>query len=40
MAGSFAYPAVIQSSTGLIHVTYTWNREAIMHVVIDPARLP
>jgi predicted neuraminidase/lysophospholipase L1-like esterase len=40
MAGSFAYPAVIQSSTGLIHVTYTWNREAIMHVVIDPVRLP
>ncbi|MFM7244223.1 MAG: exo-alpha-sialidase, partial [Planctomycetaceae bacterium] len=40
MAGSFAYPAVIQSSDGLVHVTYTWNREAIAHVVIDPAKLP
>jgi len=40
MSGSFAYPAVIQSSDGLVHVTYTWNREAIAHVVIDPAKLP
>lgn len=40
MAGSFAYPAVIESSDGLVHVTYTWNREAIAHVVIDPAKLP
>ena len=40
MAGSFAYPAVIQSSDGLLHVTYTWNRETIAHVVIDPAKLP
>jgi predicted neuraminidase len=31
---------VIQSSDGLVHVTYTWNREAIAHVVIDPAKLP
>jgi predicted neuraminidase len=40
MAGSFAYPAVIQSSDGLLHVTYTWNRETIAHVVIDPEKLP
>lgn len=39
-AGAFAYPAVIQSADGLIHVTYTWNRETIAHAVIDPAKLP
>jgi predicted neuraminidase len=35
----YAYPAVIQASDGLVHVTYTWNRRRIKHVVIDPAKL-
>jgi predicted neuraminidase len=35
----YAYPAVIQARDGLVHVTYTWNREKIKHVVIDPAKL-
>jgi predicted neuraminidase len=37
--GEYSYPAIIQSGDGLVHVTYTWKRERIRHVVIDPARL-
>ena len=36
----YAYPAVIQSKDGLIHITYTWDRKLIKHVVIDPRNLP
>lgn len=38
--GEFSYPALIQSGDGLLHVTYTWKRERIRHLVIDPERLP
>lgn len=37
--GELSYPAVIQAADGHVHVTYTWKRERIRHVVLDPARL-
>ena len=35
----FSYPAVVQTRDGRVHITYTWRRERIRHVVIDPAAL-
>jgi len=38
-AGEYSYPAMIQANDGRVHVTYTWRRERIRHVVIDPAAI-
>lgn len=32
--GEYSYPSVIQDSGGLVHITYTWKRKLIKHVVI------
>ena len=37
--GEYSYPALIQARDGRVHVTYTWRRERIKHVVVDPARI-
>ncbi len=37
--GEHSYPAMIQSRDGLVHVTYTWKRERIKHVILAPAAI-
>lgn len=35
----YSYPSVIQTSDGMVHFVYTWRRQRIKHVVVDPAKL-
>jgi alpha-L-rhamnosidase len=35
----FSYPFVIQSEDGLVHITYTWKRKKVKHIIIDPKKI-
>jgi predicted neuraminidase len=35
----YSYPSVIQTKDGMVHIVYTWRRERIKHVMIDPSKL-
>lgn len=35
----YSYPAIIQASDWLVHITYTYLRKSVKHVVIDPDKL-
>src|SRR5690606_10719563 len=35
----YSYPCIIQTTDGLVHIGYTWHRERIKHVVVDPNQL-
>src|SRR5690606_20477085 len=35
----YSYPAVIQSSDGMVHITYTYLRQSVKHVIVNPELL-
>ncbi len=37
--GEYSYPQVLQTGDGMVHITYTWKRQRVKHVVLDPAKL-
>jgi alpha-L-rhamnosidase len=37
--GEYSYPSVIQASDGMVHIVYTWKRDRVKHVVVDPAKM-
>lgn len=37
--GEFSYPAMIQAEDGRVHISYTWKRERVKHLVLDPTKI-
>lgn len=37
--GEYSYPSVIQSKDGFVHIVFTWRRERVKYVKVDPNKL-
>lgn len=37
--GEYSYPSVVQAKDGKVHIVYTWKRDRVKHVVVDPSKL-
>jgi predicted neuraminidase len=37
--GEFSYPSIIQAQDGRLHITYTWYRRRVRHVIVDPSEV-
>ena len=37
--GEYSYPGIIQGKDGLVYITYTYDRQSVKHVVVDPSKL-
>jgi alpha-L-rhamnosidase len=35
----YSYPSVIQGADGMVHIVYTWRRQKIKYVKVDPSKL-
>lgn len=35
----YSYPSVIQSKDGMVHIVYTWRRQRVKYVKVDPSKL-
>ena len=35
----YSYPSVIQGNDGMVHIVYTWRRQKIKYVKVDPSQL-
>ena len=37
--GEYSYPSCLQTADNLVHISYTWKRQRVKHVVLDPSKL-
>ena len=37
--GEYSYPSVIQAEDGKVHIVYTWKRDKVNYVAVDPDKL-